>query len=109
MEQATKPTTELKTTSIKDFAKSKGFVNIVPRVRINDNGYPYVTFLDIDNKAENIYFSRKAAEQVAEGTPVDASLLSKHQIGFPKNADGEERIKLISNSERVDLFSLLED
>ncbi len=109
MEQTTKLTTELKAMSIKDFAKSKGFMNIVPRVRINENGYPYVTFIDSDNKAENIYFSKKAAEQVAEGTPVDASLLAKHQIGITTNAEGEERIKLISNSERVDLFSLLED
>lgn len=108
MEQTTKPTTELKAMSIKDFAKYKGFINIVPRVRTNTNGYPYVTFLNEKNEAENIYFSKKASEQVAEGTPVDADLLARHQIGITNNAEGEERIKLISNSERVDLFSLLD-
>lgn len=108
MEQATKTTTGLKAMSIMDFAKSKGFVNIVPRVRINTNGYPYVTFIDSANQAENIYFSKSAAEQVAEGTPVDKGLLARHQIGITTNAEGEERIKLIPNSERVDLFSLLD-
>lgn len=109
MEQTTQPKTELKAMPILDFAKSKGFVNIVPRVRINTNGYPYVTFIDSANQAENIYFSKASAEQVAEGTPVDKGLLARHQIGITTNAEGEERIKLISNSERVDLFSLLED
>ena len=108
MEQATKTTTELKVESIKDFAKSKGFMQLAPAVRINTNGYPFITFIDSNNVAENIYFSKSAAEQVAEGTPVDKSLLARHQIGITTNAEGEERIKLISNSERVDLFSLLD-
>lgn len=109
METTTKPTTNLKVESIKDFAKSKGFMQLAPAVRINTNGYPFITFIDSNNVAENIYFSKAAAEQVDEGTPVDKTLLSRHQIGITKNADGEERVKLISNSERVDLFSLLED
>jgi hypothetical protein len=108
MEQATKPTTNLKAMSIKDFAKSKGFMQLAPAVRINTNGYPFITFINEKNEAENIYFSKSAAEQVAEGTPVDKALLSRHQIGITTNAEGEERIKLISNSERVDLFSLLD-
>jgi len=108
MEQATKPTTSLKAMSIKDFAKSKGFMQLAPTVRINTNGYPFITFIDSNNVAENIYFSKSAAEQVAEGTPVDKGLLARHQIGITTNAEGEERIKLISNSERVDLFSLLD-
>ena len=108
MEQATKPTTNLKVESIKDFAKSKGFMQLAPAVRINTNGYPFITFINEKNEAENIYFSKSAAEQVAEGTPVDKSLLARHQIGITTNAEGEERIKLISNSERVDLFSLLD-
>ena len=108
MEQATKTTTNLKAMSIKDFAKMKGFMQLAPAVRINTNGYPFVTFINEKNEAENIYFSKAASEQVAEGTPVDKALLAKHQIGITINAEGEERVKLISNSERVDLFSLLD-
>lgn len=109
MNQVTESKTNLKVESIKDFAKSKGFMQLAPAVRINTNGYPFITFIDSNNVAENIYFSKAAAEAVAEGTPVDKSLLARHQIGITKNEAGEERIKLISNSERVDLFSLLED
>lgn len=108
MEQTTKATTNLKVESIKDFAKSKGFMQLAPAVRINTNGYPFITFIDSNNVAENIYFSKSASEAVAEGTPVDKALLSRHQIGITTNAEGQERIKLISNSERVDLFSLLD-
>lgn len=97
----------LVTESVKEFAKSKGFVSIVPTVRANEHGYPYITFIDKDNKAENIYFSRAAAQAVPAGTVVDKALLEKYQIGYTKNAAGEERIKLISNSTRVDLDTLL--
>lgn len=94
--------------SIKDFCKSKGFTQIVPSVRVNENGYPYITFIDAKNIAENIYFSKSASQAVTAGTPVDKAMLSVYQIGVTTNAAGEERIKLISNSDRVDLSSLLD-
>ena len=97
----------LVTESVKDFAKKRNFVSIVPTVRANENGYPYITFIDGDNKAENVYFSRAASAAVPAGTVVDKALLEKYQIGYTKNAAGEERVKLISNSERVDLSTLL--
>jgi len=98
----------LKTLTVKELCAQKNFVSVAPSVRINENGYPFITFIDKDNKAENVYFSKAASEQVAEGTIVDKALLSKHQIGITTNAAGEERIKLISNSDRVDISSLLD-
>lgn len=100
--------TPLQVLSVKEFAKQNGFVQLVPNVRTNVNGYPFITFLKEDNTAENIYFSRKASAAVAAGTPVDKQLLSVYQIGITTNAEGEERIKLISNSDRVDISSLLD-
>ncbi len=105
METTTKPA--LITMSIKDFAASKGFNQIVPVVRVNKTGYPYITFIDDDNKAENIYFSKNAALAVTAGTPVTKEMLSVYQVGFTTNEAGEERVKLITNSDRVELSDLL--
>ena len=92
--------------SIKEFVKHKSFVDVAPTVRNNINGYPFITFIDDKNVAENIYFSKAASEKVDAGTPVDKALMSQHQIAITKNAAGEERVKLISNSERIALSDL---
>jgi hypothetical protein len=99
---------DLVTMSVKEFVTSKAFVSLVPVVRVNENGYPFITFIDKDNKAENVYFSREASKAVDAGVPVDKAMLSTYQIGITHNAQGEERIKLISNSNRVDIASLLD-
>jgi Na+-transporting NADH:ubiquinone oxidoreductase subunit NqrA len=92
--------------SIKEFAAAKGFTTVASHVRVNTNGYPYVTFINEKNEAENVYFSKKGAESVSEGTTVTAELLKQFQIGTTTNAAGEERVKLISNSERVSLMEM---
>ena len=48
------------------------------------------------------------AASVGAGQPVTKEMLSVYQIGITTNAAGEERIKLISNSDRVDVGSLLD-
>ncbi len=99
--------TDLKTLTLKDFCVSKGFTQIAPVVRTNTNGYPYITFINSNNEAENVYFSKTTSQGVTEGTPVDKALLSSLQVGITTNAAGEERIKLVSMS-RVDISSLLD-
>ena len=92
--------------SIKDFATKNNYASVAPTVRVNTNGYPFITFFTEANVAENIYFSKAAAEKVDAGTPVDKALMSQHQIAITHNEAGEERIKLISNSERIALNEL---
>lgn len=92
--------------TIKEFIASKKFASIVPIVRVNKNGYPYLTFIDSDNKAENVYFSKKA--MVAEGQVIDKQFLAGYQIAEVENGAGEKRTKLISNSARVSLADLLD-
>lgn len=92
--------------TIKEFIASKGFISIASAVRVNKNGYPYVTFIDADNKAENVYFSKKAP--VAEGQVIDKQFIAGFQIAEVENATGEKRTKLISNSARVSLADLLD-
>lgn len=100
----TRPTTM----SIVDFCKSFqgvdrngnpliGLTEIVPKVRINSNGYPYVTFINSDNVATNIYFTVNASDTVSEGQDL-REIASDLQIVFVKNELGEDRIKLSRKS-----------
>ncbi len=59
----TRPTTM----SVVEFCKSQNLTEIVPKIRINANGYPYVTFINSDNVATNIYFTVNASDTVSEG------------------------------------------
>lgn len=93
--------------SITEYAKTNGIVTINPKVHHNTNGYPFVTMIDAKNEATNVYFSKAASGAIVPQQPITAELLKAHQIGITTNAAGEERIKLISNSERLDLFELL--
>ena len=92
--------------TIKEFAVQKGFTTVAPSVRVNTNGYPFITFIDDKNVAENVYFSKAAAAKVDAGQVVDKALMSQHQIALTRNEAGEERVKLISNSERIALDEL---
>jgi hypothetical protein len=87
-----------KVMSIADFCRSRNLTEIVPKVRVNVNGYPYVTFIDGEkNLAENIYFTQNASDTVEED--MDLRIIAKDlQIVFVVNSDGEERIKLSRKS-----------
>lgn len=92
--------------SIQEFAQAKGFVQVANNVRTNTNGYPFVTFINAKNEAENVYFSKDASTKVVAGDPVDKTMLTTHQIAEVTNEAGEVRFKLIGNSERVDLLTI---
>ncbi len=95
--------------TIKDFCKSKGFTQINKMIAENSNGYPFITFINGANKAENIYFSKSMSANVAEGQLITPSLLADLQVATVKNANGEERIKLCGKGEsnRLSLDDLL--
>ena len=95
-------------TTIKEFVTFKGFKQLSPKVRTNTNGYPFITFIDATNKAENVYFSKSASKLVSDDLVITKELLSTLSIGYTTNEKGEARIKLISNSERLELSSLLD-
>ncbi len=98
----------METTSIKDFAKAKGFVQITKAIRVNVNGYPYVTFIDSDNKSENIYFSKGAAMSVSAGQSF-ATIASEYEVCVSHNANGEERVKICRKSDiRVSIDDMFE-
>lgn len=99
--------TPIKVQTIKEFAKEKAFTQLAPSIRVNTNGYPFITFINAKNEAENVYFSKKAAVGVSAGQVLTPELLKGYQIGYTSNEAGEERVKLISNSERVNISDLL--
>jgi ATP sulfurylase len=64
---ATVETVMLETVTLKEFMSKHGFTQIVKDIRSNKNGIPYLTFITADNKAENIYFSKRLALKAIEG------------------------------------------
>ena len=96
----------LKTQTIAEFVKSRNFVEINKLVSTNVNGYPFVTFIDSNNKAENIYFSKSSSDDVSEGDNVQ-DFIANCVIVETVNAAGETRLKLSKNSNRISLASLL--
>ncbi len=98
----------MNTETLKEFATKRNIVHVAKHVRENQKGYPFITMIDKDNVAENIYFSKKAAETVTVGTVVDKGLMKGFMIGYTKNEAGEDRIKIISNSERVEITDLFD-
>lgn len=93
--------------TIKEFMLSNG-LTVSPVVRTNTNGYPFVTFINSANVAENVYFSKTSALSVSAGTPVTKELFKCYQIGNVVNSAGESRIKLIGNSERLTVSDLFD-
>ena len=107
METLTVTKSTLKTSTVAELFTAKGIKYLVPRVRTNANDYPYITVIDGANVAENIYFSKEASKTLAAGEPVGKGFFDKYQVGYTTNEAGEQRIKFISNSERVDIAGIL--
>jgi hypothetical protein len=97
----------MKTLSIKEFAQANDIKSYTPAIRSNMNGYPFVTFITSSNEAMNIYFSKSAGEKIMEGEET-LSVIKRLgcQIAETTNAEGEVRLKLISNSERNNIEDL---
>jgi D-serine dehydratase len=104
MAELTGNTKKLETFSVKDFTVSQDITQVVKKIRKNANGYPYVTFVDTQNVAQNIYFSKRAAAKLDESAEVDMAFLSQYVIAMATNEEGEERVKLATgDSLRTDL------
>lgn len=98
----------MKTLSIQEFAQAGGFVQIAKNVRTNVNGYPFLTFITKDNVAENIYFSKAMSKKISGDETVDKELITRLGLVIVEatNAEGEIRMKLSGNSERVSIADL---
>lgn len=105
----TQITNPLVTLSVQDFMKANNFTQVHNEVRENTNKYPYVTFINNKNEAENIYFSKGAAESVKAGDAIAKGFFAPFIIVEATNAQDEKRIKIAragdsNRMEAADLF-----
>jgi len=89
----------MKKISLKKLVQDKVVTNI-SSLRVNINGYPYVTML-VGNKSQNVYFGQKTAELVSdtfsEGDSILA-FLADAEVIETLNEKGEIRFKLSKNA-----------
>lgn len=85
--------------TLKEFVAQEG-INAISNVRVNTNGYPFVTVLR-GSDAENVYFSKNASEKVDEGTTIK-SIAKDLFVVSCTNAAGEDRIKLSFSGENYE-------
>lgn len=91
--------------SVAEFCKMKHFVELIPKVRVNSNEYPFITFITGPshptlgaNKAENIYFTVNSSDTVHEGQDL-RDIAHDLQIVLVTYTDGREsRAKLSRKS-----------
>lgn len=82
----------MNTISLKQYCKDKEIIRI-SNVRANEKGYPFLTVVNQNNEAENIYFS-KAASQRVELHQQPSLFANQLFIAETKNEQGEDRLKL---------------
>ena len=94
--------------TFKSFCQAEGITAIHKSIRVNTNGYPFVTVLR-GSEAENIYFSKKASAEVAEGQSVK-SIAKDLFTNVAVNQAGESRTKLsfAGNSSYDDIDDMFE-
>ena len=100
----------METMSIKEFMVENDFCQVNKSVAENSNGYKFLTFIDSDNKSENVYFTKSLNSEVATGTPVNRDFVSDKVICIVENAKGEIRYKIASKGEslRVNIEDLFD-
>ena len=81
--------------TIKEFAGQSGY-NVVSKIRVNTNGYKYVTFADKNGEVdpENIYLGTRFSETVNVGDTPNTGWF----INETENAAGEKRFKITDQS-----------
>lgn len=86
---------DLKTITLKNLFK-KGLITTISQLRVNQNGYPFVTLL-CNKKALNVYFAKDTSEIVLSTFEKGDNILSfvaTLEVAQTENNDGETRFKL---------------
>lgn len=93
--------------SVKDFCNSNNLVEVAKKIRANSNGYLFITFIDSNNEALNIYFSKRLCEDFSEGDVIVKGFFNDKVIVETLNEEGETRLKLsYKDSQRHNLSEL---
>lgn len=81
--------------TLKEFSIEQGFTGVIPTVKTNINGYPYLVFIKGDT-TECIYFSKTLAATVDSGQVLGKADFSEMRARLVENAAGESRYKICS-------------
>lgn len=95
--------------SIKDFIKEEGYTHFHPKVRYTpNNGYPYVTFYQDEDRTDFVMLSKGLASEIGEGVEEEVTLewLRPLRIAKGHNSEGEPRTLLVQGTTRVSLEGL---
>ena len=84
--------------TLKEFSLSQGFTGVIPSVRTNANGYPYLVFIKGD-ATECIYFSKTLAATLTSGQILGKEDFADMRARLVTNAAGESRHKICSNGD----------
>jgi hypothetical protein len=106
----------METTSLRSLVKN-GAIKNISTLRMNTNGYPYLTFIGVNQSSANVYFSKRAADLMTTNFEEGDSVLNAVKdanIVQVTNAEGETRYKIslsnessyASQSELESLFGL---
>lgn len=79
--------------SAREFSLKYDLTQVVKELRFNENGYPFITFIDSKNKAYNIYFSKKSAHTFQKGMPLK-EVFKDLEIIIQRDESGKETFKL---------------
>lgn len=94
--------------SVAEFVNANNITQINPTVAVSaENKYPFVTFIDADNKAHNLYFSKGLAPQYPQGTPISKGFFADiNVVSYMK--DGEPRMNLSKKGgNRLEISNIL--
>ena len=82
--------------TLASFVRDNSFTQ-VSRIKMNSNGYPFVSFLTASGEWSHIYLSKRLGETVSEGS--EPKVLKGCVVSRCLNAAKEERIKICSPAE----------
>ena len=86
----------MQTTDFKTILQ-KGIIKNISKLHVNANGYPFVTLVNSERKAFNLYFSRNSGQAVIDTFQEGESVipfLKDARIVLTQNEKGEERYKI---------------
>lgn len=96
--------------SLSAFCQSKGFIETADAIRENSNQYPFITFINEKNEAENVYFSKRAGAQVTVGQVITPELLKSLMVSFVEYEDGrpsKHKLCFKGESRRINIAEFL--
>lgn len=82
--------------NLSSFVRDNSFTK-VSRIKMNSNGYPFVSFLTADGEWSHIYLSKRLGETVSEGS--EPQVLKGCIVNRCTYDNGEERLKICSPAE----------